>query len=239
MPKIQKELKEWQIFQAVMKDPSIRRVLLYGPPGTGKTTAAVKSSGAKRHYNLTLHEESSVAELIGHWVPKGSEFLFHHGPLTKSWTEGALFVANEIDHSCGAVLSILLAALDDDGVAHLDLPTGETVKPTKDFRFIATMNGNPSDLPEPLIDRFDIMLKISSPSIPAIDALPKDLRHLCRNAYTNRNDLHITYRQIQALTKLRAIISLDDALNTVFGLKKAKDIKMVIKAGERDEKKIK
>ena len=52
----------------------------------------------------------------------------------------------------------------------------ETVRPDKDFQVIATMNGTPDDLPEPLADRFPIKLEIDEVHPSALASLPAKLK---------------------------------------------------------------
>lgn len=53
---------EWNIFNQVI-NTNVNRILLYGVPGTGKTTGACKTA-VNGHYNITVHEDSSVADII-------------------------------------------------------------------------------------------------------------------------------------------------------------------------------
>ena len=233
-------ITEWQLVTALLAADATHRYLFWGPPGTGKTTTAVKARGEGGHYSVTLHEDSTVAEMLGHWVPRGDEFYWHDGPVTKAWMDGDLLVLNEIDHASGPVLTILLAILDDKAVAGLTLPNGKTIHPHKDFKVIATMNGIPEDLPAPLVDRFDGQLEIDRPSDEAITSLPEDLQFLAKNAYSNKTSRNMTFRQIMSFGKLReafkATMEVNQALESagklVFGTNCA-DILDVIKIGER------
>lgn len=167
--------ENWEIIKAVIA--TSRRVLLYGLPGTGKTFIAARYEVEDTIvYQQTLTEESPMAELRGHFLPKGSEMVWMDGPGIRAWREGARLVINEIDHASGDVLSFLLALLDDPEFAEFTLPTGELVRPAEGFHVVATMNGQPYDLPLPLQDRFPVTIEILDVNPEAIEALPEDLR---------------------------------------------------------------
>jgi len=224
-------MNTWEIFEAVVKAKKINpRILLYGVPGTGKTTQANKTAKEDDVYNITVNEESSVAEILGMWIPKDNSFKWMNGVAIRAWLEGKLLVINEIDKASGSVLTILNALLDDQSVAKITLPKGKTVKPVKGFRVIATMNGEIEDLPESLSDRFDLKLNIESPHPDAIKSLPEDLRDLVDAAYS-RKQLSVSFREIQAFGKLRETLG-DDAY-IVFG-DMANDIKATLKLGKRE-----
>ena len=80
-----------------------------------------------KYFMVTLHEDSSVAELLGHWIPKGTEFTWHDGVAIRAWREGVPLVINEIDLASGPVMTFLHSILDDEELAHQTLPNGETV----------------------------------------------------------------------------------------------------------------
>lgn len=153
-----------------------KRTLLYGPPGTGKTTAACRMGDPGSFYSLSLSDGSTEAELRGHYIPTDGKFVWHDGPALRAWREGVRLVVNEIDHAPAEVLSFLHAILDDPEVARITLPTGETVTPAEGFHVIATMNGEPNDLPPALRDRFPVCLEVDRPHPEAIEALPANLR---------------------------------------------------------------
>ena len=223
------ESKIWNLFHKVTVTNDVTRILLYGKPGTGKTTQACKS-GNNGFYTITLTEESSVSEILGMWIPKGNSFEWFNGIGIRAWIEGKVLVLNEIDHAPGSIVTICHALLDDKEIAAMTLPNGETVKPSIGFKAIATMNGGLSDLPLPLLDRFEIKLDITEPHPLAIKSLEPDLQELVKSAYSNKK-LNITFREIVSFGKLRKIIG-DDAF-CVFG-SLANDVKTALKLGKRE-----
>ncbi len=171
----------WEVADAIMSVS--RRVLLRGKPGTGKTYHAVHSAlkPDQKVYQITMTEETPAAEIRGHYILKGSEYVWADGPAITAWREGARLVINEIDHASEDCMSLMFAILDDPEFASLTLPTGETVRPAEGFQIVATMNGVPEDLPDGLQDRLPVDIEITDVNPEAIKRLPEDLQEPARN----------------------------------------------------------
>jgi Holliday junction resolvasome RuvABC ATP-dependent DNA helicase subunit len=218
-----KKLTIWQLTEAVL--PHSRLTLLYGPPGTGKTTAGNFAGNPEKVCNITLTEETPAAELRGHFVPKGGNFVWMDGPALTAFKKGYRLVLNEIDKASGDALTFCHALLDDPGIAAITLPyddeDGEpvTVYPHENFHVIATMNGEPDDLPEALNDRFAIRLHIDKLHPKAIKALPKDLRKAASKGVSGDAGRSISVRGWKAFDSLRTIEDIGEnaAAKAVFG----------------------
>lgn len=216
----------WKVAEAVAG--VAERVLYDGPPGTGKTYAAQRFGvkDGQSVWNLTCTEEMPAAELRGHFVPKGDHFEWMDGPALRAMREGGRLVINEIEKASGDVQTLLLAILDDRDSCALTLPTGETVRPHKDYTVAATMNGNAdTDLPEALRSRFPVRLRIEEIHPNAIARLPKDLQSAAQA--TGGGDVEaerrLTIRAWLEFANLRTKIGPDMAAAAVFGAR-AKDI---------------
>jgi len=207
--------KIWELVEKVIAHS--RTVLVYGPPGTGKSFAAHAANLAGRQlFSVTLTEESPAAELRGHFVPQGSQFVWQDGPALKAWRFGGRLVINEIDHASADCLSFLLNCLDSQETACLTLPTGEMVKPHPQFQAVATMNGKPEDLPEALRDRFPCTLEINEAHGEAIKSLPADLQQAAAGSIVADPARRITLRAWKCFADLRDKIGAEAAALAVF-----------------------
>jgi DNA polymerase III delta prime subunit len=215
--------------------PHVSRILLYGPPGTGKTTLGF--SDDKETFYVPLHEETSPAELLGHFVPAGNRFVWFDGPVLMAWTRGARLILDELDQAGGSVMSVLRAILNDPEIARLTLPdpslaeldddtlgaviaAGEgfrTVNPAEGFQVIATMNGDPSDLDAPLLDRFEATFYVGETNPEAIATLPEDLREAANRTASDDMARRIGLRRWKAFASLREHVGEATAARAVFG----------------------
>lgn len=226
-------VRAWETVEAVL--PHTDRILLYGPPGTGKTSLAY--SGGVEPYVVQCHEETSVAEVLGHFIPVGDRFVWMDGPALSAWRVGGRLLIDEIDLASGPLLSFLRGICNDRTVARLTIPNPDmarmdpdelvelvlsgkgqhTLKPGKGFHIIGTMNGLPDDLDEPLCDRFTVRVFIPSPHPDAIKSLPKDLRkHAERTCVESDESRRIGIRAWKAFASLRETVGLDLAARAVW-----------------------
>mgnify|MGYP001605112979 CR=1 FL=1 len=213
----------WQVAEAVL--PVSPRILLVGAPGTGKTFAGAKFGlhPNQRVYAVTLTEEMPSAELRGHFVPVGSEFKWMDGPALLAWRQGARLVLNEIDRASGDILTFLMVILDDVETAMITLPTGETVRPVKDFSVVATMNGDVlTDLTPALRDRFPVTIDIDEVHPDALARLPKALRSAAKSTTLTEPQRRLSVRVWLEFVRLQPQIGDELAMRACFG-KRADD----------------
>jgi midasin (ATPase involved in ribosome maturation) len=132
-------------------------ILLQGEAGTGKTSIAryVAHKSQQGFTRINMHGYATPDELIGSKSVKDGATYYEYGVLTRAMIEGHITVLDEINATPPDCLFILHGLLDDD--KRITLPTGDIVRPHKDFRFFATMNPDyegTKSLNRALIDRF-------------------------------------------------------------------------------------
>jgi MoxR-like ATPase len=215
----------WDLVRRVLACGCVRHVYLHGPPGIGKTYCAIhEGRGDGPFYAITLTEEMPASELRGHWIPRGSEFVWMDGPVVRAMREGALLVLNELLHASDDALSFLYPVLEMPETARVTLPTSETIAPAPGFRVIVTENRPPSELPAALRDRFDVVLEIEEPHPQALAALSPLLREAARRTATLEEERRVSVRPLRVLDRLRREIGLEDACTAVFGPQRGSQI---------------
>jgi hypothetical protein len=178
--------KAWDDIERAVKFN--RRVLLWGPPGTGKSRTGlfgnVTDLGASEVNRLYLTLETPAAEMRGHYIPTSKDgFQWHDGPATRAWRgKGSRLVIEEIDKASGDCLSWLIGVADDEETAYLTLPNNEHIRPGPNFSLIATTNQPPTGIDEALLDRFDVVMHVPSPSPSAFEPRHWHSKPLCEAA---------------------------------------------------------
>ena len=208
-----------------------RRVLLWGPPGTGKSYIGTDVP-KERLSRLYITMDTPAAEVRGHYLPneKGG-FSWHDGPGIASWRKGGRLVIDEIDAASGDTLTLLMGLLDDPESAKLTLPTNETIYPAEGFSCIATTNQAPTVMPEPLLDRFDVVIHVTRPAPWAFQSgwYSRQLAEAAErailltsdgNSIKGKGNRPIGLRAFKAIDRLhggQAKLALNDAARLVIG----------------------
>lgn len=179
---VSKGIREWEMFSLALK--YLDRIYLWGPPGLGKTYASIHSrrqSNDDRHpavVNSTLSDDVVLQELMGHYMPKGGEFIWHDGPVSEAMRNGSLLVLNELARASSAVKDAMLGVLDTNGSCQIPLPSGEILMPAKGFQIVATANTDTDDLDPALADRFEAIVHVTIPHPGLIADLNKKMAGL-------------------------------------------------------------
>lgn len=219
-----KEYSVWELSRLAIKGGGAH-VLLFGrQPGTGKTSWPLIVAGELGIpvFACNATEETAAAEPRGHFIHQGDEgFKFILGQATLAMTEPGLFLINEIDHSSPDLMSFWHAALDDPERALVPLPDGKgtIIKPKPGYRVVATMNGDLTDLPEPIRDRFQIKLHVDEVNPAAIEALDEDLRGLVVKKTPGSSTVHERHsaRRAFAMQRARKTMGEAPAAQAIFG----------------------
>jgi MoxR-like ATPase len=201
----------------------VHRILIYGPPGTGKSSwAGCAFAHVER---VTLHAQMPPEDLIGSMAlvarKGGTETVWQDGPAVRAMRRGSAIVIDEIDQHSPELRCALHAILDDRSIAGITLPTGERVEPADGFTVIGTTNADPSQLPEALLDRFDLVVLANRPIAAVLDKLPRGLASVLSRAYDRQTVARwtpaVSVRSILALTRLADATGMERAAELIFG----------------------
>lgn len=195
-------------------------VFLTGPAGCGKNVIckqAAEALGLEFYFTNAVTQEYKLTGFID------ANGRYHETQFYKAFTQGGVFMLDEIDASTPEVLVILNAAIAN---RYFDFPTGR-VSAHEDFRIVAAGNtfGTGADveytgryqLDASSLDRFAIIEvdydKDVESAIAKGDKVLLDFVYTLRKAIKDA-DLRFTvsYRAIERLGKLKDILSLDKAI---------------------------
>jgi MoxR-like ATPase len=215
----------WELIEQLLASTAVDRIYLWGPPGIGKTWAAYRKGRIARGvYAITLTPETPASELRGHYLPKGSEVVWHDGPVLRAMRTGARLVVNEPSHASDDAVAFLYPILEFLETARITLPTGETVTPAPGFNVVLTDNFPPDELPAALRDRFDVALEVKEPHPDALEALPEPLREAARRSFALEPERRVSMRRWLVLDRLRHELGLATTCVAVLGAERGPQI---------------
>lgn len=198
-------------------------VFLTGPAGSGKNYICKQIAdtlGLKFYFSNAVTQEyklTGFTDAMGNYQP--TQFF-------KAFTEGGLFMLDEIDASIPEVLVILNAAIAN---RYFDFPAPIGYKEAHpDFRVVAAGNttGHGADyeyvgrnqLDGASLDRFAIVDIDYSETIEDGLAVDRDLADFCREFRAAAKKVGVgiivSYRAISRLAKMKQILPMDEALKT-------------------------
>ncbi len=213
----------WDRLNKVLSS-GIDRVILFGPPGTGKTFAGLTIGDvAGGSHRLVCTEDMTTADVCGSFMPdKNGGFSWVAGSALKAWegngTTGGRLVADEIDKASGDVFATLLAFLDSPESASWEHPdTGAVHRPRRGFSAVMTTNvEDMRELPDALLDRFPVRIRINEPHPDALSLLSSDLRGIA-SRLADAGSQRVSLRSFFAFDKLRSSLGLEEASAIIFG----------------------
>jgi len=179
------------------------RVLLVGHCGVGKTSA-IEQIAAHRNQEVrrvNLHGHTTVSDLIGQWIVKGSEVVWIDGIAVQALKNGAWLIMDEVDFAEPEILAVLHGLLEEGGRLVLSEKNGEVVYGEKGFRIFGTANtigANMEDrtlyqgtnaMNEAFLDRWDFVYQVGYPEKELevkilksrVSELPNGIAHMIVN----------------------------------------------------------
>lgn len=210
----------WKLFDEVI-DAGVDRVILYGPPGTGKTFSALhlNKRPAQDSYRITCTDDMTNMDVTGGFLPSADGgFEWIEGAAVQAMTKGGRLVVDEIDKAGGDVFATLLNITDTEGSSVWTHPvTGERHNALNGYTVIMTTNVEQiNELPQALIDRFPVRIRIDRPHPLALETLPVSWRDYA-DRMADAGSERMSLRTFQSLNKLSQRLGTEKAAKVILG----------------------
>jgi hypothetical protein len=144
----------------------LNRICVFGYSRTGKSTLVHRKTKSER---VTFHNAMPIDDLIGGMALVDGRTVWMDGPAVRALRHGRVLQIDEGNNVPPECETMLYALMDDP--AAITLPTGERVTAAPGYAVVMTMNPDPTSLPHPIYDRFDIYLKANTLSAGTRQAL--------------------------------------------------------------------
>ncbi len=199
-------------------------VYLYGPAGTGKTSVCIsiaKKLGLKFYFSASVTQEHKLTGFVD------ANGEYNDTPFFHAFTEGGLFLIDEMDNSAPEVLTLLNAAIAQRMFV---IPKYGVVRAHPDFRIIAAGNTLGTGADSEYVSRVQLDSATLNRFIPvnfdyseAIEkAIAKDNElvtfvHELRAAISESGISYvISYRNISYFNDLKNVLPESEALKIAF-----------------------
>ena len=116
-------------------------VILKGPTGCGKTRFVEHMAHqlALPLFTVSCHEDLTASDLIGRFLLKEDETIWHDGPLTLAVRHGGICYLDEIVEARKDTTVVIHSLTDDRRILYLD-KTGEVIRAHSDFMMVLSYN---------------------------------------------------------------------------------------------------
>jgi len=121
--------------------------LLWGHAGTGKSTMFEQVCARTNRLYMRVQHTANTEEshIIGQILANATGTYFEPGPLTLAMKHGFVYNADEYDFAHASILAVYQPVLEGKSLVIKEAPPEwRTIKPHKNFRFVATGNTNGS-----------------------------------------------------------------------------------------------
>lgn len=209
------KLVQSEIFPSVL-----HRILCFGISRAGKSSLGEKLFPGNFE-RIPFHREMSVDDLIGGMILRNGTTEWSDGPALRALRHGKLVIFDEINDKSPEITSYLHALLDDP--AAITTPVGERVLAAPGYGVIATTNSLPEELPLPIRDRFDVIIKVTELSSGLVKSLGPFANH-AKSAALNQAKKYASWQRPASInlwiaaSKLRKKGMNDEAIADALGL---------------------
>lgn len=194
----------------------LNRALIWGISQTGKSTLVHRLLNSER---ITFHQGMPIDDLVGGWTLRDGKTVWADGPAVRALRNGSCLQIDEADQIPLECKTVLYALMDNP--AGITLPTGERVEASPGYCVVGTMNPNPTVLPEPIFNRFDIILRADKLSDGVEKALGPFVEHAKRCVAHNSTlewSRPMSPSLLMAAARLRRVIHEDEVIAKALGL---------------------